>query len=119
MKVNFCSMALVGAASVGAGLVVTAAAGQSGGDSPEAHIEAARRAGGSEYLSVFNGLCGSVTPQRASQPASAAASAPASSSGPPRTTQWHVEPMKVFDNLYLRYLTMVRECAQAGLATNR
>ena len=53
MKTNFCSLALVGAACVGAGLVVTAATGQSGGDSAEAHIEAARRAAGSEYLPVL------------------------------------------------------------------
>jgi metallo-beta-lactamase class B len=100
MKFNFCSMALVGAACVGAGLVVTAATEQSGGDSAEAHIEAARRAAGSEYLPVFNGLCGSLTPQLAPQPAPAVKPAPVSSADPPPTAQWHVEPMKVFDNLY-------------------
>jgi metallo-beta-lactamase class B len=100
MKVNLCSMALVGAACVGAGLVVTAATGQSGGDSAEAHIEAARRAAGSEYLPVFNGLCGPLTPQRAPQPAPAVTPAPVSSADPPPRAQWHVEPMKVFDNLY-------------------
>jgi metallo-beta-lactamase class B len=100
MKVNFCSMALVGAACVGAGLVVTAATGQSGGDSAEAHIEAARRAAGPEYLPVFNGLCRSLTPQPAPQPAPAVKPAPASSADPPPRAQWHVEPMKVFDNLY-------------------
>ena len=100
MKINFCSMALVGAACVGTGLVVTAATGQSGGDSAEAHIEAARRAAGPEYLPVFNGLCRSLTPQPAPQPAPAVKPAPASSADPPPRAQWHVEPMKVFDNLY-------------------
>ena len=95
MKINFCSMALVGAACAGAGLVVTAAAGQSGGDSAEAHIEAARRAAGSDYLPVFNGLCGSLTPQRAPQPAPAVTPAPVSSADPPPRAQWHVEPVKV------------------------
>jgi metallo-beta-lactamase class B len=93
-------MALVGAACVGAGLVVTAATGQSGGDSAEAHIEAARRAAGSEYLSVFNGLCGPLTPQRAPQPAPSVTPAPVSSADPPPRAQWHVEPKRVFDNLY-------------------
>ena len=41
-----------------------------------------------------------MTPQPASQPAPAVTSAPGSSADPPPRAQWHVEPMKVFDNLY-------------------
>jgi metallo-beta-lactamase class B len=104
MPVNSRSMALVGAACISTGLLVTAPAAQSGGDTKAAHIETARRAAGAEYLSVFNDLCGSLTPRpaaqatRAAAPAAAVAVAP--SPNPPPRSQWHVEPMKVFDNLY-------------------
>src|SRR5689334_18755344 len=93
------SIALACAACVGATLVVTASARQAGPGSAASHIEAAKRAAGSDYLPVFTGLCGSLT----SQPASGAApgstqSAP--STDPPPRSQWHVDPVKVFDNLY-------------------
>src|SRR4029079_2265863 len=67
-------------------------------------IEAAKRAAGSDYLSVFNGLCGSLTPPPAT-PATPAARAAAPASATPSTDplprgQWHVDPVKVFDILY-------------------
>jgi metallo-beta-lactamase class B len=103
-----------GAAVVGATFVVAAstrqsgAARQSGAGSVESHIEAARRAAGTEYLPVFNGLCGPLTPAPAAaaarEPAPAApsaASAPSRpSTYPPPPSEWHVDPVKVFDNLY-------------------
>jgi len=96
---NSRSIALACAACAGATLVVSASARQSGPGSVESHIEAARRAAGSEHLPVFNDLCGSLTPRPA--PAAARGPAPAAqSTDPPPRSQWHVDPVKVFDNLY-------------------
>jgi metallo-beta-lactamase class B len=93
------SIALACAAWAGATLLVTASARQSVPGSVASHIEAARQAAGSDYLPVFNDLCGSLTPR----PATAAAHGPAPaapSTDPPPRSQWHVDPVKVFDNLY-------------------
>jgi metallo-beta-lactamase class B len=92
------SIALACAACVGAALVVTVSARQAGPGSVESHIEAARRAAGSDYLPVFNGLCGSLTPPPATATRASAPAAP--STDPPPRSQWHVDPVKVFDNLY-------------------
>jgi len=91
--------ALARAVCTGATLVVTASARQAGPGSVESHVEAARRAAGSEYLPVFNDLCGSLTPRAAPAPARGPAPAAQSTDPPPRS-QWHVDPAKVFDNLY-------------------
>ena len=96
------SIALACAACIGATLVVTASARQAGPGSAASHIDAAKRAAGSDYRPVFTGLCGSLT-----SPAFGAASGPAPgstqsapSTDPPPRSQWHVDPVKVFDNLY-------------------
>jgi len=93
------SIALACAACAGATLVVTASARQSGAGSVESHIAAARKAAGSDYLPVFNDLCGSLTPPTATAAARGPAPAAPSTSPPPRS-QWHVDPVRVFDNLY-------------------
>ena len=89
------------------GLIVALAGatilGQSATDSAEAHVAAARAAAGQEHLSVFNGLCAAPAP--AAAPATAApppqGQPPAPRpQGPPPRSQWHADPMKVFDNLY-------------------
>ena len=101
-SIAFACAACIGAACVSATLAVTASARQSGAGSVESHIEAARRAAGVEYLGVFNGLCGPLTPAPATAaargPAPAAPAAP--STYPPPPSEWHVDPVKVFDNLY-------------------
>jgi metallo-beta-lactamase class B len=99
-----CAACVAGVVCVDAALVATASARQSGRGSAESHIEAARRAAGAEYLPVFDGLCGPLTPRPAAAAASGG-SAPASSSPrpstyPPPRSEWHVDPVKVFDNLY-------------------
>lgn len=93
------SIALACAVCVGATLVVSASARQSRPGSVESHIEAARRAAGSDYLPVFDGLCGSLTPSASTAADRVPAPATPSAYPPPRS-QWHVDPVKVFDNLY-------------------
>jgi len=62
----------------------------------QVHIEAARKAAGTEHKGVFDVTCGYLTqPSRpAGQPA-----APRNP-GPPARETWFTEPAKVFDNLY-------------------
>ena len=64
-------------------------------DTRDAHIAAARAAAGSDHVAVFNLLCTPAAP--APQASSSAAAQPP---GPPVRSQWHAEPVKVFDNLY-------------------
>jgi metallo-beta-lactamase class B len=59
------------------------------------HIEAARKAAGTEHAILFERTCNALTP--APRPATPAAPRPA---GPPPRESWHAEPAKVFDNLY-------------------
>jgi metallo-beta-lactamase class B len=61
----------------------------------DAHLAAARAAAGSDHVAVFDRLCTAT----AAPPAAAAAPAP-EAPGPPARSQWHAEPVKVFDNLY-------------------
>ena len=61
----------------------------------QVHIEAARKAAGTEHQAVFDRTCKELTPPPASN-RSAAPRPP----GPPPLASWHAEPAKVFDNLY-------------------
>src|SRR5215470_1173864 len=79
------------------GLAAARVGGQSGVDSVEAHVAAAKVAAGQEHTAVFNNLCAAPAP--VAQPAQAQQPA-AQPQGPPPRSQWHVEPAKVFDNLY-------------------
>jgi len=63
----------------------------------DGHIAAAKAAAGSEHAGVFNSLCMATEERASSNPAPARSGAPAP---PPDRAKWHVEPMKVFDNLY-------------------
>jgi metallo-beta-lactamase class B len=79
------------------GLVATAAASNprmaQPADPGAAHAASARTAAGAEFVGLFNRLC---TPPKPPEPASAA---PARQGSPPRS-EWHADPVKVFDNLY-------------------
>ena len=68
--------------------------GPGGPGSKDVHIEAARKAAGTEHKAVFDRTCGALTPPPA-QPATAPRAA-----GPPARDTWYAEPAKVFDNLY-------------------
>ncbi len=61
----------------------------------QVHIEAARRAAGTEHQAVFERTCNALTPPPPRQ--STAAPRP---SGPPARDTWYAAPAKVFDNLY-------------------
>jgi len=78
-------------------------AGQSGKESVDAHVAAARAAARQEHTGVV-GLCAppAPVPVPAAQRGQQAAAQP---SGPPDRAQWHAEPMKVFDNLYFVGMT--------------
>lgn len=76
---------LLSAAGLAAGLGGARMSGQTGADSVEAHVAAAKAAAGKEHTALLN-LC--------------EAPAPPAAQGPPERSQWHAEPVKVFDNLY-------------------
>jgi metallo-beta-lactamase class B len=84
---KLCSISLL-AVSIMAGPV--GANGQSAADSVQAHVALAKAAAGQDYLALFNTLC--------SEPAPTAT--PATQTQTPDHSQWHAEPVKVFDNLY-------------------
>lgn len=80
-----------------AGLGTVTAIPQSAGETVDAHVAAARAAARQEHTALFN-LC---TPP-AAPPAPPPAAQP---QGPPDRSQWHAEPVKVFDNLYFLGMT--------------
>lgn len=61
----------------------------------QAHVDRARDAAGTAFPGLFSALC---APPAA--PAPASPSNAAQPAGPPSRAVWHVEPAKVFDNLY-------------------
>ena len=97
-------------------LALSTVAAQTANDNPDAHIAAAKAAAGDDFQNLFQFQCygpgpggpraapGARTPQAAGQATSQrpAAQRPAGTRppGPPDRSTWHVEPVKVFDNLY-------------------
>jgi metallo-beta-lactamase class B len=78
-------------------------------DTPDAHIAAAKVAAGDDFQNLFNFQCYGPGPGGARQapgapPAAAGRGAARGGAprqpGPPDPSTWHVEPVKVFDNLY-------------------
>jgi metallo-beta-lactamase class B len=67
--------------------------------SVDAHVAAAKAAAGQDHAGLFARLC---TPPAPPAPRPAATTTPAAPrpAGPPARDTWHVEPAKVFDNLY-------------------
>jgi metallo-beta-lactamase class B len=61
------------------------------------HLEAARKAAGNEHMGIYEGICTQFAQPLAKQPA---APKGGPRSGAPDRSTWHVEPVKVFDNLY-------------------
>jgi metallo-beta-lactamase class B len=70
---------------------------QAGGDTPEKHVAAAKAAAGQEHLGLLARVC---TDPETAPAANAAGNAQPRHTGPPPASEWHVEPAKVFDNLY-------------------
>lgn len=86
----------IGLLSLGLAAALSSASliGQSGADSVEAHVAAAKAAAGQEHTGLFSRLCTAPAPTLVPQPAAAPPQ------GPPDRSLWHAEPAKVFDNLY-------------------
>jgi metallo-beta-lactamase class B len=72
--------------------------GQSGKDTVDAHVAAAKAAAREEHTALF-GMCSAPAPTPATPPA------PAQPADPPDRSRWHAEPAKVFDNLYFVGMT--------------
>jgi metallo-beta-lactamase class B len=62
------------------------------------HVAAAKAAAGEEYKALFDRLCTPPPPPRPQPAAPTRAAAPRPAV--PDRTEWHAEPVKVFDNLY-------------------
>jgi metallo-beta-lactamase class B len=69
--------------------------GQAKQNTVESHVAAAKAAAGTEHTELFQRIC--VAPP--ATPAAPAAGA-ARRGGAPERSQWHADPVKVFDNLY-------------------
>jgi metallo-beta-lactamase class B len=87
--------------------------GQAAADSPDAHVAAAKAAGGTYHPGLFSSLCSAANIQPASAPqrGQRAAGPGGAPQGPPDRSTWHAEPVKVFDNLY--YVGMTEYSAWA------
>ena len=83
------------------GLVV-AVAMAAAQDTPEEHIAAAKAAAGDDFQNLFQFQCYGPGPggRRGGAGAGARRAGGPRRAGPPERSTWHVEPVKVFDNLY-------------------
>jgi metallo-beta-lactamase class B len=75
---------------------------QNANDTPDAHIAAAKAAAGEDFQNLFEFQCNGPGPG-GPRAAAAGARGPGRGrgpQGPPDPSTWHVEPVKVFDNLY-------------------
>jgi metallo-beta-lactamase class B len=88
MKLFAISLLVAASLSVGAGGVI----GQSPAGTVQSHVAAAKASAGQEHLGLFNTVCAEAEPP--------AAPAQSGAPGPAERSQWHAEPVKVFDNLY-------------------
>ena len=66
----------------------------------DAHLAAAKAAAGTDHLEIYNELCNAPAPAPAPPRPAQAAPRAAQPPGPPPQSQWHRDPVKVFDNLY-------------------
>jgi len=104
------AIAFLSALGLAAGLGGASVAGQSGGDTVDAHVAAAKAAAGTQHTGLFTSLCSTANiqpPATAPQRGQRAGGPP----GPPERSTWHAEPVKVFDNLY--YVGMTEYSAWA------
>jgi metallo-beta-lactamase class B len=91
-------------------LAVSMLAAQDTKDTPDAHFAAAKAAAGEDFQNLYEFQCNGPGPGGARAAAGVAqggaargggrAGGPGRAAGPPDPSTWHVEPVKVFDNLY-------------------
>jgi len=98
MRVNgfIAAVALASAAAIGG-------SAQTPANTIDGHVSAARTAAGTRHVELFSQLCAPANTQprpAAGRGAAAPAEGRGRSYGPPPRAEWHVEPAKVFDNLY-------------------
>ena len=74
---------------------------QSTKETSASHLAAAKAAARQEHTALF-GLCRALEPAPPAERGQRAATQPQS---PPDRSQWHAEPVKVFDNLYFVGMT--------------
>src|SRR5919202_3969455 len=78
-------------------LLMATAAGQRGSESVQTHVAAARAAAGQDLTGLFDRLCSDEALRP--PPATPSPRTPARQD-PPDRSEWHAEPVQVFDNLY-------------------
>ena len=66
----------------------------------DAHVSAAKTAAGQDHLGLYQRLCTPPAPRAATAAPAQRATPPPRTAGPPSRDTWHVDPVKVFDNLY-------------------
>jgi metallo-beta-lactamase class B len=71
----------------------------------ESHLAAAKAAAGTQFTALQERVCESALPAPAPAPAGRGGGGGGRQAGPPPASQWHVEPAKVFDNLYFVGMT--------------
>ena len=108
MKVQ--ALGFLAAVALATGIAAAVVAAQQTADTVDAHVAAARTAGEKIHPGLFSSLCSptSIRPADAPQRGQRAGGAPP---GPPDRSQWHAEPVKVFDNLF--YVGMTEYSAWA------
>ena len=90
------------ALAIALGIAVEGQTGaQGGGNTVDTHLAAAKTAAGSQWGWMYDRLCGQALGDFKKAPRPGPANPPARAGGPPpQRSQWHAEPVKVFDNLY-------------------
>ena len=95
--VSRCAIALLITVSLMTG--PAGVSGESDANAVQAHVALAKAAAGQDHIALFDILCSDAAPA----PATRQTRAPATATRQPRVpdrSQWHTEPVKVFDNLY-------------------
>ena len=96
------AMGLWFTACLAVGLGTVTAVGQSTANTADAHVALAKAAAAQDHTGLFGTVCAPSAVQPATPPQQGQAATPAApqQQGPPPRSQWHAEPVKVFDNLY-------------------
>jgi metallo-beta-lactamase class B len=85
------------AVALACGLASAGGTAQSNSNRVDAHLAAAKAAAGTDFAGVYNRICTEAAPPATPTPRPAAVPRPP---GPPPRSEWHADPVKVFDNLY-------------------
>lgn len=86
-------------------LAVAGAGAQQVTGTAESHLAAAKAAAGTQFTALQERVCESAIPAAPRAGGAGQAGGGGRQAGPPPSSQWHVEPAKVFDNLYFVGMT--------------